>query len=297
MGRRVTALAGAAAGESAMNRNWRGLKMTTIAVNGTELYYEDTGGSGEPVLFSHGLLWNTSLFAPQVAALKDRYRCIAYDHRGQGRSADGEGSEIGMDLLTDDAVALVAALGLQGVHFVGLSMGGFVGMRMASRFPQLVRSLILCETSADPEPADNVPKYRKLNFVARWLGLRFVSARVMPILFGRTSLTDTSRAADSDAWRKQLEGNRRSIWRAVNGVINRPGVFDELGRITAPTLVIVGDEDVATIPAKAERIAGAIANARLVRIAKAGHSSTVEQPLAVNAAIREFLGSLQQPPA
>jgi len=62
--------------------------MPMIGVNGTALYYEDTGGSGAPIVFSHGVLWNNTLFAPQIAALKDRYRCIAYDHRGQGRSAD-----------------------------------------------------------------------------------------------------------------------------------------------------------------------------------------------------------------
>jgi len=268
--------------------------MATITVNGVELFYEDTGGTEEPILFSHGLLWNTSLFAPQVAALKDRYRCIAYDHRGQGRSADADGSEIGMDLLTQDAVALIGALNLGKVHFCGLSMGGFVGMRLAARFPHLVRSLILCETSAEAEPEGNVPKYKQLNFVARWLGLRFVSAQVLPILFGNTSLTDARRAAEKAAWKKQLSGNRRSIWRAVNGVLNRSAVVDELARISAPTLVVVGEEDVATTPAKAERIANAIPNARLVRIPRAGHSSTVEQPAAVNAAIEQFLGTLRR---
>jgi 3-oxoadipate enol-lactonase len=266
--------------------------MAKISVNGVELFYEDTGGAGEPILFSHGLLWNTSLFAPQTAALKGRFRCISYDHRGQGQSADTDGSEIRMDLLTDDAVALIKALGLKKVHFCGLSMGGFIGMRLAARFPHLVRSLILCETSADAEPQENIPKYRRLNFVARWLGLRLVTAKVMPILFGETSLTDPKRAAERADWEKQLSGNRRSIWRAVNGVINRAAVINELPRVSAPTLVIVGEEDVATIPAKAERIVKAIPNARLVRIPKAGHSSTVEQPQAVNAAILDFLLAL-----
>jgi pimeloyl-ACP methyl ester carboxylesterase len=266
--------------------------MPRITVNGVELYYEDSGGAGEAILFSHGLLWNTALFAPQVAALEGRYRCVAYDHRGQGRSADVPGAQIGMDLLAEDAAALIAALGLGRVHFCGLSMGGFVGMRLAARQPQLLRSLILCETSAEAEPAENVPKYRKLNFVARWFGLRFVVDQVMPILFGRSALADPARAAERAAWRAQLAGNRRSIWRAVNGVIDRSAVIDELPRITAPTLIIVGDEDVATVPAKAERMAQAISGARLVRIAKAGHSSTVEQPAAVNAALLEFLGQL-----
>ncbi len=266
--------------------------MAKIKVNGVELFYEDTGGAGQPILFSHGLLWNTSLFAPQVAALRGNFRCISYDHRGQGQSADTDSSEIGMDLLTEDAVALIGALGLKNIHFCGLSMGGFIGMRLAARFPHLVRSLILCETSADAEPQENAKKYRLLNFVARWIGLRFVTAKVMPILFGKTSLADPMRAAQRATWEKQLGENRRSIWRAVNGVINRAAVVDELPRISATTLVIVGEEDVATVPAKAERIAKAIPNARLVRIPKAGHSSTVEEPQAVNAAILDLLTTL-----
>ncbi len=63
-------------------------------------------------------------------------------------------------------------------------MGGFVGIRLASENPELLNSLTLLGTSADPEPKWNVPKYRMLNLIARWLGLRAVVGRVMPILFG-----------------------------------------------------------------------------------------------------------------
>jgi 3-oxoadipate enol-lactonase len=260
-----------------------------IKVNDTELHYEDTGGSGEPILFSHGLLWNVALFAPQMAALKDRYRCIAYDHRGQGQSADDPRKVIDMDLLTQDAVALIKALSLGPVHFCGLSMGGFVGMRLAARHPSLVRSLILCDTSSEPEPPENAPRYARMNVVARWLGPRLVVPKVMPILFGKTSLSDPTRSADRAEWLNQLNKNRRSIWRAVNGVIHRAPVTAELANIRAPTLVIVGDEDVATIPAKARRIVEGISNARLVVIPGAGHSSSVEQPAAVTAAIEDLL--------
>ncbi|MTJ80466.1 MAG: alpha/beta fold hydrolase [Telmatospirillum sp.] len=263
--------------------------MPMISVNGTRLHYEDGGPGGEPVLFSHGLLWNTSLFAPQMASLSDRYRPIAYDHRGQGQSADHDGPEIGMDLLTEDAAALISGLNLGPVHFCGLSMGGFVGMRLAARYPDLVRSLILCDTSAEAEVSENRPRYRLLCALSRWLGPRMIAARVMPIMHGRTALSDPARGAERAFWLAQVAGNRRSIWRAINGVINRAAVIDELPRITAPTLVIVGEEDVATRPEKSERIAKAIAGARLVRIPGAGHSSTVEQPAAVTAAIREFL--------
>src|SRR5262249_26112483 len=138
-----------------------------IHVNGTKLYYEDTGGSGAPIIFSHGLLLDTRLFDQQVAHLQSQFRCISYDHRGQGRSAESDLREIDMDVLCDDVRELIETLNLGPVHFFGLSMGGFVGMRLAARHPQLVRSLMLSSTSADPERPENKPKYKLLTFLAK----------------------------------------------------------------------------------------------------------------------------------
>jgi pimeloyl-ACP methyl ester carboxylesterase len=261
---------------------------------------EDTGapaaGGGAPVVFSHGLLWSGRMFGAQVAALRARHRCVAYDHRGQGRSdpAPGRGP-VTIEQCYADAVALLEGLALGPVHFVGLSMGGFVGMRLAARRPELVRSLALLETSADPEPEENRPKYGRLASVVRWVGPRVVASRVMPIMFGRTFLSDPARAAEREAWRRELLGNRRAVWRATMGVVERAGVADELSRVTAPTLVVVGDEDVATVPAKAERIAALIPGARLVVVRGAGHSSSVEQPARVTAVLDAFLGSVDPP--
>ena len=266
--------------------------MPTLDVNGTQLYYEDTGpgSTGETIAFSHGLLWSTALFAPQIAALRARYRCIAWDHRGQGKSASDHRACIGMELVTQDAIALLAKLGAGPVHFAGLSMGGFVAMRIAARRPELVKKLILIETTCDPEPIANVPRYRLLSRVSRLLGPRIIGTRVAPIMMGKTILADPSRR-DELAGYVALMTARRDIWRAVNGVIDRPGVADEVQRIAAPTLVLVGDEDVATPPAKAERLAAAIRGARLAHIPRAGHSSTVESPAEVTAAIVAFLGA------
>jgi len=110
-------------------------------------------------------------------------------------------------------------------------------------------------------------------------------------MLARSTLTDPSRRADIAGW-QAIMARRRDIWRAVHGVIDRAGVQDELARITAPTLVVVGEEDVATVPAKAEAITAAIAGARLIRIPRAGHSSSVEQPEAVTGALASFLASL-----
>jgi 3-oxoadipate enol-lactonase len=264
--------------------------MPRALVNGTELHYEDTGPRDAPVvLFSHGLLFSTELFRRQIDELSRSFRCVAYDHRGQGKSADSRESSVSMELLFQDAAGLIEHLRLAAVHFVGLSMGGFVGMRLAARRPDLVRSLVLLETSADREPAENIFKYRALSMVARGLGVAVVIDRVMPILFGASSLGDPSRRGEVAAWRALLLGNRRSVWRAVNGVIDRVAILPELERVACPTTVMVGDEDTATPPERAERIHRAITGARLRRIAKAGHSSTLEQPEVVTRAIEEHL--------
>jgi pimeloyl-ACP methyl ester carboxylesterase len=267
--------------------------MPTIDVNGTSLYYEDTGPgtTGETIVFSHGLLWSTEQFAPQIAALRGRYRCIAWDHRGQGRSAADHRHCIGIELVWQDAMALLDQLGVTQVHVVGLSMGGFVALRAGARRPDLVRKLVLLETSVGPEPIENVPRYRLLNRVYRTLGPRMTAGRVAAIMLGRSILADASRK-DEVARFTKLMASRRDVWRAVNGVIDRAGIGEsELSRIRMPTLVIVGDEDVATPLAKAQQIVAAIAGARLVVVPRAGHSSPVEEPVAVTRAIEEFVQS------
>jgi pimeloyl-ACP methyl ester carboxylesterase len=264
--------------------------MPMIAVNGTKLYYEDTGpgSTGQTIAFSHGLLWGTEQFAPQIAALRGRYRCIAWDHRGQGRSDADHRDTIGLELVWHDAARLLEQLGSGPVHFCGLSMGGFVAMRMAAFRPELVRSLILIETSSEQEPLENVKRYRLLTRVVKLLGPRVVMRRVREIMLGKAILTDAARRAEVERF-SELMSRRKDIWRAVNGVVDRAPIHGDLGRITVPTLILVGEEDVATTPEKAERMAAGIPGARLVRLPRAGHSSTVEEPAAVIAAVEDFL--------
>lgn len=268
--------------------------MPRLDVNGTTLHYEDTGpgSSGETVVLAHGLLWNVALFEHQARALSKTYRCIRYDHRGQGRSADDPRRSIDLGTVTADAVALIEKLSGEPVHFVGLSMGGFVGMRLAARRPELLRSLSLLDTSADAEPDANVPRYRVMSTIARYASIQLVANRVMPILFGKTPLSDPGREADRARWREHLTGNRRGIWRAVNGVLERESFASELGRIRTPTMVLVGEEDVATGVAAAERIHRGIAGSRFVVVPKAGHSAPVEEPEVVSQALGDFLESL-----
>jgi 3-oxoadipate enol-lactonase len=266
--------------------------MPLIDVNGASVYYESTGEGSEAIVFAHGLLWSGEMFAAQVAEFSKRYRCVTFDLRGQGRTPVTAGG-YDMDTLANDAVGLIEALGLGKVHLAGLSMGGFIALRVAARRPALVRSLILLETSCEPEPKEKVGRYKTLGFVGRYFGYGAVANQVMPIMFGATYMEDAARADERNVWRERLIANDRvGIQRALAGVIERPSVENELSKILAPTLVIVGDEDIATVPARAERIRDGIAGAKLVVIPRAGHSSTIEEPVAVNAAISEFLAGV-----
>jgi pimeloyl-ACP methyl ester carboxylesterase len=268
--------------------------MPHAKVNGHTLYYEEQGSGPQTIVFAHGLLWSGRMFDAQVSALKDRYRCVTFDFPGQGRSEvvrDG----YDMDSLAADAAALIKQLKAAPCHFAGLSMGGFVAMRLGIHFPELVRSLILLETSADPEPPENLPRYKLLSFISRWISVRLVAGQIMPIMFGQAFLNDSARQKQREEWRGYLlTNNQTGIARALRGVMERQGVYEKLGQIKAPTLVIVGEQDVATVPAKAERIASAITGAKLVRIPNAGHTSTVEEPAAVNAAIEQFLSTISR---
>ncbi len=269
--------------------------MPFLSIRGVQIYYEDTGGPGEPIVFSHGLLWNSKLYAQQIEALSGQYRCIAYDHRGQGRSTAPPGKIIDLRTVYEDAVAFIQALGLAPCHFVGLSMGGFVGLRIASRHPEMLRSLVLLDTSASSESPWNLSRYWLVTAMTHWLGLRPVVDRIMSIYFGQTFLRDPARAAEREELKRQLVKNPRDVWRAMQGVITRRGVTEELSRITTPTLILVGEEDVATTPEMADLLYTRIEGSRLVRLPQVGHMCNLEQPELVSAAIRLFLSQLSPP--
>lgn len=262
--------------------------MPSIEVNGVEIYYEEKGTGKETVVFAHGLLWSHKMFRDQIDYLSNDYRVIAYDHRGQGKS-ESKGP-FDMETVAEDAAALIEKLSGESVHFIGLSMGGFVGMRLASRHPHLIKTLVLLETSANAEPVENLPQYKTLNGIVKWLGvIPPIASKVMHIMFAESWLADKANATSIKYWKKELSSNKKSITGPVEGVIYRKGVEDELKNINCPTLIIVGDEDVATKPEKAKYIQMGIAKAKLHMIAGAGHSSCIEKPTEVNRLIEDWL--------
>ncbi|WP_054813874.1 alpha/beta fold hydrolase [Nocardia arizonensis] len=271
--------------------------MSVITVDGIRIGYTDTGAppglpNAATIVFGHGLLFGGWMFRRQIEVLRARYRCVTIDWRGQGETpptADG----YDMDTLTRDAVGVIRGLGLDPVHWVGLSMGGFVGQRLAARHGTLLRSLTLLDTSCEAEDPAKIGEYKRLALAWRILGGRPLVGRIAPHMFGPAFRRDPRNRPLIAEWATRLRrGDRAAIRRAVLGVADRAPVAEEVTTITMPTLVVVGADDVATPPTRSERIAALIKDARLHTIPACGHSSALEQPDAVTALIEEFLASV-----
>jgi pimeloyl-ACP methyl ester carboxylesterase len=108
-------------------------------------------------------------------------------------------------------------------------------------------------------------------------------------MFGKSFLADPSRDAEREKWKQHLVQLPKNITRSVNAVIGRKGVLEEIKGIKCPVLVVCGEEDVATIPEKSHRIHEQIPGSILKIVPKAGHSSSIEQPGPINAAIQDFV--------
>lgn len=270
----------------------------TFDHDGTTIAYTDTGAPADrpdasTVVFGHGLLFGGWMFGPQIAALRDRYRCVALDWRGQGESPS-PATGYDMDTLTGDALALIRRLDVGPVHWVGLSMGGFVGLRLAARHGAALRSLTLLDTSAAPEVPGSARAYRRLALVQRIVGIRPVLGRVEPLMFGPSFRADAAQRGVIEDWAGRLaRADRVGVHRAVAGVADRTGVEGELPAVTVPTLAVVGADDVATPPAHARRIAELIPGARLEIVRDCGHTSTLEQPAVVSGLLAGFLASVR----
>jgi len=266
--------------------------MSKMRVNEVEVYYEEQGSGSETIVFAHGLGMSSRMFDDQVAALRDRYRCIAFDFRGQGKS---ETTRTGYDMetVTEDSAALIQALNCAPCHFVGLSMGGVVGMRLAVRRPEFIKSLTLIAATADPEAGRKKAIYVLLSLIARLFGAGATAKQGMQVLFGKKFLTDPARETERQEWLQRMSSSSGvGFARALLGVINRKDIASEIGKITAPTLLLVGDQDGAQGPDKSQRIHERIPGSKLVIIPGAGHSSTIEEPVAVTAEITAFLNKV-----
>ena len=260
--------------------------MPHASVNGQRLYYEDTGGEGPPVVFSHGFLMDHRMFAPQVEALRDVYRVITWDERGFG-ATEFDGESFTYWDSARDLFGLLDVLGIERAVLAGMSQGGYLSLRAALLQPDRVRALVLIDTQAPPELPEKIAEYRIM--IDTWVThgyLEELASTVAGLIIGD--------AAIEEEWKQIWRGWEHTRLRAAGGaLLDRDDPSDRLDELSMPVLVVHGTEDAAIPLSRAHELCTAVEDCRgVIEVAGAAHASNLTHPDAVNPPLRAFLESL-----
>ncbi len=258
-----------------------------IKVRGLEMTYEDTGGTGTPLLLIHGYPLDHTLWQAPWKALAPAARVIAPDLRGFGETPLPRGP-VSMETYADDLLGLIDALHIDRAVIGGLSMGGYITFAFYRQHASRVRALVLADTRPQADLEGGKKGRDESIALARKEGATAIADAMLPkLLTPRTLATrrEVTQAAHAMMARQPVEG----IVAALVAMRNRPDSTGTLAAINVPTLVLVGAEDTLTTPQDAETMRAGIRGARLATIPDAAHLSNYEQPEGFNAALGEFL--------
>jgi 3-oxoadipate enol-lactonase len=257
-----------------------------ITVNGIDVNYTFDGPASGPVItMSNSLSSNLSMWDPQIPALTSRYRVLRYDTRGHG-GTDAPAGPYALDELTEDARALLQALGIARTHFVGLSMGGMIGQIMALKYPELLQSVVLCDTMSRV-PTEAKPMWDERVHMAETRGMEPLVEPTVARWF--TEPFRQKGAPVIDRVRSMIRATPPRGYAGCCQAIAALNLTDQLKRISLPTLIIVGEDDPGTPVAASRVIHEQIQGSELVILKSAAHLSNLEQPEAFNQALTGFL--------
>ncbi len=262
-----------------------GLPVPSVRSGSVDIHYEVQGAAEAPaLLLLHSLGVDLGMWDPQMPDFLRHHRVVRYDVRGHGRSGVGA-AKCSIEILAQDAIAVLDAAQIVKAHWCGLSLGGMTAMWAASRRPERVARLVLCNTSAHMPPA--AQWHSRMELVRRE-GMRAVA----PAVIERWFTAGFRRSHPEKVAR--IEGMLRATlpegYAAVCGAIAEMNQLNDIRRIAAPTLVICGAEDPATPLAHSEALCDAIADSRLV-VLQAAHLSNVEKPQDFSTAVGDFLNA------
>ena len=251
------------------------------------IYYEDTGGPGPALVFSHGFLMDHTMFAPQVAAFSNNYRCIVWDQRGHGMTATDRLSPFTFYDSANDLAELMEYLDVPKAVLFGMSQGGYLTLRAAITNPSIVNGLVLIDTQAAKMDSGHLKGNEGL--LVQWL---------------KSGLTpDLATAIANEILLKNWPG--AEIWKqkwaqtkfvnlvaSFNTLINRDDISVDIMAIKQPALVMYGQYDAAVPFSAIQSMASALPNSQMFEVMGAGHASTLTNPGEANPAIAAFLEAI-----
>ena len=256
--------------------------------DGTRIHYEVTGRPGAtPILMIQGLGASKNAWNLQRIAMATRFRSISLDNRGAGRS-DKPTQPFTLEQMADDAIAVLDAAGIETAHVVGASMGGVISQIIAVKYPHRVRSLTLVCTACRNHPWRQ-ELLQSWAHTAEEKGMIEVGKEAAQWVMSPRSFR---RLVPAFTWMGPLAvlRPRHSFVSQIQAILDtREDLVDELSSITAPTMVIVGNQDILTPRGDSEEIAERIPNAELVVISGAAHGLMMEHSTTFNKILIEFL--------
>jgi 3-oxoadipate enol-lactonase len=251
-------------------------------------WFELSGAAGAPVvMLSHCLGSSAVMWGPQLPALEPHFRVLRYDIRGHGGSQTPPGPYT-LEALADDAVALLDALAIETVHFVGLSLGGMIGQMLALAHPERLSRLVLCSTSAEI-PAAAQPVIQERIDTARREGLAALVEGTLARWFTPPFLKRNP--PEVQAIRRQFLATPVEGYAACTEALRGLKTLERLQEIDRPTLVIVGEDDPGTPLAASQAIQARIPGAQLAVIPKMLHLNNIEAAERFNRHLLEFLSA------
>ncbi len=272
--------------------------MTDVLVNGIRLNYQ-VSGDGTPLVLAHGYGATLEMWAEQAEAFSRRYRLVVYDTRGHGATeAPRDWASYSVDDYVEDQRQLMDHLGIDSAYVGGLSMGGMIALEFALSYPQRVKALLLCDTSANNRQMEGLQADGAPGGVAGAVR-RFVFRDVVPAAFALARympLERLLRLRDAPEGAKSYVRNLRrnsalGLRGAWHALMERPDSADRLDEILVPTLIIVGERDALLAPSRLmqQRIRGC----RFVLIRESGHGTANIRPEAFTKAVLEFLEDVE----
>lgn len=255
------------------------------------LHYDDHG-PGPVVVLLHGFPLDHAMWEAQREGVGAIYRLICPDLRGHGLSAAPDGIYLIEDMAADVVELLDHLRITERIVVGGLSMGGYVALAIAARYPERLRGLVLMDTRAGADSPEAAKAREEL--AQKVLAAGSAEPAVLAMMPRLWSPATRTRRPDLIARfeARMFRTPARAVAGALRGMAARPDRTADLPGMQMPTLVVVGSDDVITPPAEARAMAEAIPNARLIEVPDAGHLAPLENPGQVNAALLQFLDAV-----
>ena len=263
------------------------------AINGVKLHWRESGAGDDVVLFIHGFPFRSTMWGPQLEAVPAGWRFIAPDLRGFGNSELGN-EALSIDLFADDLIAILDHLNIEQVVVCGLSMGGYIALSIAERYPHRMRAVVLAATRASADSPEAKKSRHELAARTREQGAMAVVESMLPKLVSGATRIQRPEVADFVKVMIQTT-NAEAMARTLEALASRNDYRDKVHLINVAAMVVRGDQDEIIKREEMDLLARSVRGAKYEPIPNVGHLPNLEAPDVFNNLMSTFLNSLPAP--